>query len=190
MKKLSPVPIVLALLAFAGCSKSMPLSPAAAAGDAGELSAKPSASAPGVYTLTFLARVNGTLQEVTSLPVLSAELILRGYVTSSTGTPVQGGTVTYEYCSYKGGPPNDITRADEAPKEACDLGTASWARLTSMAVNPGTCPGLGTGYACMNFGLVRLPRDVGFRFRYASQGSGVASGTSASKNFTWIDPQQ
>ena len=37
----------------------------------------------------------------------------------------------------------------------------------------------------MNFGVVRLPRDVGFRFRYASQGSGIASGTSQSKNFTW-----
>ena len=37
----------------------------------------------------------------------------------------------------------------------------------------------------MNFGVVRLPRDVGFRFRYASQGSGIASGTSQAKNFTW-----
>jgi hypothetical protein len=93
--------------------------------------------------------------------------------------------VTFEYCSYKGGPPNDINRADEAPMEACTLGTASWARLTSMSVTSGRCPGLAAGYACTNFGVVRVPRDVGFRFRYASQGSGIANGTSQAKDFTW-----
>ena len=132
-----------------------------------------------------MAFVDRTLQEVTSLPVLTAELILKASVTSSTGSAAQAGTVTFEYCSYKGGPPNDITRADEAPKEACEQGTASWARLTSVSVSPGMCPGLEPGSACMNFGIVRLPRDVGFRFRYASQRSGIASGTSQSKNFTW-----
>ena len=184
MKKLSLVPLVLGVFAFAGCSNPSPVAPAAAAG-AGELSAKPSAAATGVYTLSFVASLNGTLQEVTSLPVQSAELILKASVTSSTGSAAQAGTVTFEYCSYKGGPPNDITRADEAPKEACDEGTASWARLRSLSINSGTCPALGPGYACLNFGVVRLPRDVGFRFRYASQGSGIASGTSPSKNFTW-----
>jgi hypothetical protein len=39
----------------------------------------------------------------------------------------------------------------------------------------------------MNFGIVRIPRTVGFRFRYASQGSGIASGISAARNFTWIE---
>jgi hypothetical protein len=185
MKKLGLVPMVLGVFAFAGCSNPTPLAPAAAPGGAGELSAKPSAATPGVYTLTFVARVAGTLQEVMSLPVQTAELILMASVTSSTGSAAQAGTVTFEYCSYKGGPPNDITRADEAPKEACEQGTASWARLTSLSVSPGMCPALGPGYACMNFGVVRLPRDVGFRFRYASQGSGIASGTSQSKNFTW-----
>jgi hypothetical protein len=185
MKKLCLVPIVLGVFAFAGCSNQTPLAPAAAAGGAGELSAKPSAATAGIYTLTFMARVDGTLQEVTSLPVQTAELILQASVTSSTGSAAQAGSVTFEYCSYKGGPPNDITRADEAPKEACEQGTASWARLRSLPVDSGTCPALGPGYACMNFGIVRLPRDVGFRFRYASQGSGIASGTSQSKNFTW-----
>jgi len=52
MKKLSLVPVVLGVFAFAGCSNQTPLAPAAAAGGAGELSAKPSAAAPGVYTLT------------------------------------------------------------------------------------------------------------------------------------------
>ena len=37
----------------------------------------------------------------------------------------------------------------------------------------------------MNFGLVVIPRTVGFRFKYASQGSSVASGTGAPADFTW-----
>ena len=136
MKKLGLVPIVLGVFAFAGCANPSPLAPAAAPGGAGELSAKPSAATPGVYTLTFMASVDGTLQEVTSLPVQTAELILMASVTSSTGSAAQAGTVTFEYCSYKGRPPNDISRADEAPKEACEQGTASWARLTSLSVSP------------------------------------------------------
>ena len=184
MKKLGLVPIVLGLFAFAGCSSPSPLAPTAAPGGPGELSAKPPAAAPGVYTLTFIASVDGTLQEVTSLPVQTAELILKASVTSSTGSAAQAGTVTFEYCSYKGRPANDITRADEAPKEACEQGTASWARLRSLSPLP-ECPALEPGYACLGFGEVQIPRDVGFRFRYASQGSGIASGTSPAKNFTW-----
>jgi hypothetical protein len=184
MKKLSLVPIVLWVLALAGCSNATPVAPASAPGSAGELSAKPSAGPPGVYNLTFMARVDGTLQEVTSLPVLSTELILKASVMSSTGTAAQAGTVTFEYCSYKGRPPNDITRADEAPKEACDQGTATWARLRSLYASS-TCPGPDPGYACAGFGLVRIPRDVGFRFRYSSQGSEIPSGTSPARNFTW-----
>jgi hypothetical protein len=176
-----------ASFAFAACSSQSPVSPEPspnAVGGPSMMAAK--ASAPGSYTLSFIARVDGTLQGVTSLPVLSTELILKAYVTDSFGQPAQGGTATFEYCSYKGGPPNDITRADEAPKEACEEGTASWARLMSLSVTAGTCPGLGTGYACMNFGIVRIPRDVGFRFRYSPQGSSIAAGTSEAKNFTWV----
>ena len=136
MKKLGLVPIVLGVFAFAGCSNATPVAPASAPGAASELSAKPSTGTPGVYSLTFMATMNGTLQEVTSLPVLSAELILKASVTSSTGTTAQAGTVTFEYCSDKGRPSNDISRADEAPKEACDQGTATWARLRSILTPP------------------------------------------------------
>jgi hypothetical protein len=94
--------------------------------------------------------------------------------------------VTFEYCSYTGLPPNDITRPDEAPKEACEQGTGSWARLGSKSVAAGTCPSLGTGYACLDFGVVRIPRSVGFRFRYSPQGSDIAAGTSEAHNFTWV----
>jgi hypothetical protein len=176
-----------ASFAFAACLSQSPVTPDTSAGAAaGPRAAVANASATGTYTLSFIARVDGTLQEVTSLPVLSTELILKSYVADSSGQPAQRGTVTFEYCSYKGGPPNDITRADEAPKEACEQGTASWARLMSLSVTAGTCPGLGTGYACVNFGIVRIPRDVGFRFRYSPQGSSIAAGTSEAKNFTWV----
>jgi len=90
MKKLGLVPMVLGVFTFAGCANQTPLAPAAAAGAAGELSAKPSAATPGVYTLTFKARVNGTLQEVTSLPVQSAELILQA--SAAQGSDIASGT--------------------------------------------------------------------------------------------------
>ena len=57
----------------------------------------------------------------------------------------------------------------------------------SMTVDSGRCPTLGLGYACSNFGIVRIPRDVGFRFRYSPQGSPIAAGMSAMKNFTWTE---
>lgn len=185
--KLTLVVVVFAGAAFAGCSTQSPVAPdTARLAVAVPGAAEAKASSPGTYVLSFIARVDGTLQEVTSLPVLSTELILKGYVTDISGHPAEGGTVTFEYCSYKGGPPNQITRPDEAPKEACEQGTASWARLTSLSVSAGTCPLLGAGYSCMNFGIVSVPRDVGFRFRYAPQGSSIAAGTSEAKNFTWV----
>ena len=179
--------VVLAAVALAGCSAPPPAAPDGSAGAAGGRSATEArSSSPGTYTLSFMAHVDGGLQEVTSLPVSSAELILNAFVTNSSGQPAAGGTVTFEYCSFKGGPPNDITRADEAPKEACEQGGASWTRLRSVSVSSGSCGLLGTGYACLNFGVVAIPRDIGFRVRYSPQGSGIASGASEAKNFTWV----
>jgi len=165
----------------AACSSSpSPVAPGGSTPAGGSQSARGSTVSPGVYGLSFM---NGNFQEVFSLPV-NQELILMAHVTDSAGQPAPRGTAAFEYCSYKGRP-NDITRADEAPKEACEQGLASWARLTTIAVDAGRCPGFGAGYACMNFGIVRIPREVGFRFQYSPQGSGIAAGTSAAKNFTW-----
>ena len=173
---------------FAGCSGAQsPASPGASAPPADSLDAKPSPTAPGVYALTFNTYRNGVYTQVTSLPVSSQEMMLKAYVTDSAGAPARKGTVTFEYCSYSRGPSNDINRPDEAPKEACDAGTASWARLQSVSVDSGRCPTLGLGYACSNFGIVRIPRDVGFRFRYSPQGSPIAAGMSEANNFTWTE---
>ena len=176
--------VLLTAASAAACSGESPVvpSPPSAGGD---LSAKASEAVPGVYELTFNDFNGAVYQEVSSLPVGGAELTLKAHVTDSLGSPAQKGSVTFEYCSYKGGPPNDIERADEAPKEACLTGTARWARLTSVSVSEGSCPTLGTGYACMNFGFVRIPRVVGFRMRYDPQRSGIAAATTVPENFTW-----
>jgi hypothetical protein len=87
--------------------------------------------------------------------------------------------VIFQYCSYKGLPPNDIARADEAPTAACEDGSATWANL------PRGVPVNASGDAYLDFGVVMIPRTVGFRFRYLGQGSGIANGVSAPEDFTW-----
>ncbi len=173
-------------LTVVACSGQSPVTPSPTSAVAGDLGAKPSAAVPGVYDLSFNVYRNRTYDEVSSLAVGSQELLLKGYVTDSLGRPAQKGSVTFEDRSYKGGPPNDIERADEAPKEACEQGSATWARLTSISVSAGRCPQLGIGYACMNFGIVRIPRQIGFRIRYQPQGSGIAAGMTTPENFTWV----
>ena len=134
----------------------------------------------GSYALGFFINGPSGLQPVSSLPVLSQELILGAHVESSSGAPAQSGAVAFEYCSYKGRPPNDITRADEAPSAACASGLATWKSLpATLTVDP-------VGNAYLNFGIVQIPRTVGFRFRYTSRGSGIANAVSAPADFTWV----
>ena len=185
----------IAVLAFmsVGCSTSSPVSPSATGESPTSLAppsapsrtsvtlSTPSSAAPGVpgsYDLSFFS--NG--QEVTTLPVCQPstcpELILRAHVEGSSG-PAQRGTVTFQYCSYKGGPPNDLNRPDEAPSSACEIdGTARWTTLLTLKIDV-------NGDASMNFGYVTIPRTVGFRIRYSPQGSGIASGASLPEDFTW-----
>lgn len=188
MSRRLPVRLIVATacaVTLAACSGQSPLEPSASA-LTGSVGARIE-PVPGVYNLSFWARVGGTWQALSSLPVLSAEMVLRADVTDGAGTPATQGTVIFEYCSYKKGPANDITRPDEAPKEACEQGTASWARLQSVSIDgDGGCRALGGGSACAFFGLVRIPRMVGFRYRFASGRSGIASGTSPALNFTWV----
>jgi hypothetical protein len=89
--------------------------------------------------------------------------------------------VIFQYCSLKGLPPNDITRPDEAPSAACANGTAAWANLTTMPIDQ-------SGNAYLDFGVVLIPRTVGFRFRYLGQGSGIENGVSEPRDFTWVPP--
>ena len=139
----------------------------------------------GVYGLTFLTTGGQPVTSLTacdpSIPDSCEELILHAHVEDVTGSPAQSGSVTFQYCSYKGFPPNNIDRADEAPSAACADGSAQWARLLSLAVD-------NAGNASMNFGIVRTPRTVGFRFTFSGKRSGIASGASAPRDFTWVAP--
>ena len=172
-------------VSVAACATESPVAPNSGTAAATDLSARRAQALPGMYDLSFNVFSGAGYLEVSSLPVRSKELILKAYVTDSQGQPAPKGTVTFEYCSFKGGPPNDIDRADEAPKEACEQGLASWSRLTSVSVTAGRCPYVGTGYACMNFGTVVIPREIGFRIRYEPQGSGIPAGMSGPENFLW-----
>ena len=137
--------------------------------------------APGSYELSFYNSVNGELEPVSSLPVCTQsgceELILEARVEDSSGFPAEGGLVTFQYCSLKGLPSNDISRPDEAPKAACQNRSAAWSNLGTYRVDE-------AGTARYVFGIVRIPRTVGFRFSY-SRGSNVAKGTSAPTDFVW-----
>jgi hypothetical protein len=165
---------VFIVLVLTACSES-PVVPGSSANDARQVAARQTAVA-GVYGLAFL---DHSLQPVTTLTVGGPELILKAHVTDAFGNPAQRGTVEFQYCSLKGGPPNDINRADETPSADCLTNSASWARLASLSVDS-------NGNAFLNFGYVSIPRTIGFRFKYSSQGSGIASGISAPQDFTWI----
>ena len=189
MSRLRLIAALIGAGSFIACTSQSPIGPSAssnASSQSGDSqSARPSVGAPGVYTLSFHASIAGTYQEVSSLTVSGPELILGALVTDASGAPAQLGTATFEYCSYKKLPPNDITRADEAPKSACEQGVATWKRLSSIAISANGCRLVGPGSVCANFGIVRIPRTVGFRFRYTPQGGSIAAGTSVARDFTW-----
>jgi hypothetical protein len=185
----SLIATVFGLVIVAGCSSPVMPGASSEGGVISErtVSAKGGAQAsPGVYDLTFHVRTPEGLQEVSSLTVSTVELVLKARVSDSAGALARRGTATFEYCSYTGLPTDDITQPDEAPKEACAQGLATWRPLDTVSVTAGRCSGLGTGYACLWFSRVTIPRDLGFRFRYSPQGSGIAAATSEPENFTWV----
>jgi hypothetical protein len=173
MKHLNLIAALFASIVLAGCSSQSPTAPASGPGVGGELSARPSPAAPGVYQLSFLYRG----QPVQSLPV-GQEAILKALVlNATTGLPATDGTVTFQYCS-RAGRKNDITDADEAPKVECDEGTAKWTTVVSVALNK-------KGEAFGGFGIVRIPRTIGFRFLFRPEKSGIDGGTSPHLDLTW-----
>lgn len=185
-RKLTGIAIAFgaAIGALAACSDHMPSAPAGTPYEPDRQG--PMARAVlGVYELTFL----GGGQEVSTLPVCTAtacpELALKATVQALDGAPAQSGMVTFQYCSLKGVPPNDIERADEAPKEACETGDANWASLGSVRV---ILVDGAPQFPPLSFGSVQIPRTVGFRFKYSSQGSGIAGAASDPENFTWTSP--
>jgi hypothetical protein len=177
---LSRIPLA-GVIAFLGCSSELPTTPAVARPPIAE-GAQSAKAVAGSYQLSFL---DSNLQPVSSLPACTIspchELILGAHVEDANGDPAQAGFVTFQYCSYKGFPPNDISRADEAPSSACADGSATWANLRSLSVDA-------SGNAYLDFGIVMIPRTIGFRFRYTGSKTGIANGDSAPADFTWTAP--
>jgi len=93
------------------------------------------------------------------------ELTLVAHVRDASGSAPDGGTVTFQYCSY-GQPTNDITQPDEAPSSACADRDARWVTLARVPLNA-------SGDAALPFGPVSVVTVIGFRIRYTAQGSGV-----------------
>jgi hypothetical protein len=173
--------ILAAAIAVTGaaCSEQQPVAPLANDVDVvlpNDVDLVLAKAVAGSYELSFLK--NG--QEVLSLPVgAGSEVLLKAHIDDTFGNPATDGNVTFQYCSYKGLPPNDITRADEAPSAACADGSATWKNLVTTTVDA-------SGNAYMNFGIVQIPRTVGFRFKYMGKGTGIANGVSDPKDFTWV----
>lgn len=78
----------------------------------------------------------------------------------------EGGSVTIQYCSLKGLPPDDITQPDEAPASACEDRSGRWRTLDMISLDP-------SGDAAYYFGPVTVVTVIGFRFTYSGRGSGV-----------------
>jgi hypothetical protein len=126
-----------------------------------ELLAAPPEKEAGTYELTFLWS--------------SPELILWAHIESASGNAPDG-VVVFQYCSYKGLPPNDITQPDEAPSSACADGSGRWRNLGRVDVGA-------NGDAFWNFGAIQVVNIIGFRYLY-SRGSVVANATTDPED--WI----
>lgn len=175
MKRLNCTNLLVALVgstALVACAPETSTSPNIVAAEYSRASA-----VTGSYVLSFVDRFR---QPITTLVVRTDELILKAHVDDGAGNAAQKGSVSFQYCGYKG-PAGDITRPDEAPSSECASGAATWKQLWSLNVDA-------AGNAYLDFGLVQIPRTVGFRFKYSSQGSNIASGMSVPQDFTWTAP--
>jgi hypothetical protein len=56
----------------------------------------------------------------------------------------------------------------------------------AVSAGPISCPFPSAGYTCVNFGIVSIPRVVGFRIRYEPQGSSIPAGVTPPENFIWV----
>lgn len=125
---------------------------------------RPSLAARGVagsYELTFL--------------ISGPDLLLKAHVQEAiSGASAQGGAVTFQMCSRKGGPTLQMVPLPSA--ECASGGSGSWVRLARIPVDA-------SGDALVNFGIAPAFTTVGFRFLYAGRHGGVASGASAPVDF-------
>jgi len=156
---------VIATVASLACSGEAPSAPGTAP-DAVQALTALAPGLPGLYQLSFSVNIGG-------------ELILTAHVQALTsGALADGGAVTFQYCSFKGLPRFDITQPDEAPISACETGSGKWITLGRVTVDPAS------GDASFVFGTVSVVNIIGFRGKYISQNSNIASGGIEPVNWT------
>ena len=172
MKFRNVVAVVITGAVLVGCARESSVAPSAASAAPGDQNARPAPASPGTYDLSFLHQ-GVPVQTL----VVGQRVLLRATVSNADG-PATAGTVTFQYCS-RPGPTRDITRVDEAPSAECDAGSAKWATLQSVEVNP-----LGVAFGGMD-GAPQIPRSIGFRFLFRGKNGTVASGASPHLDFTW-----
>lgn len=136
--------------------KSVALFIVAAASGAYASAAPPPPKEVGYYDLVFIFDTH------------TNNLVLRAHVTNSNGLLATDGVVIFEYCSYKGLPPRDITRPDEAPSSACADGSGKWIKLNGRGI-----PVTSNGDALLFFSQVLVVNVIGFRYTY-DRGSEIA----------------
>ena len=162
----------LAAVAVTACSHESPVAPNSrpeGLGDESVLAAQP---VPGSYELFFL---NEFLEPVSSLPV-GEFMILKAHVETSSG-PAQGGRVYFQYCRLKG-----VSSPNGGPTAACDdAQLATWANFTTSGA-----PVNESGDAFVPCCLGTIPHTIGFRCFYRGQGSGVANGMCAARDFIFV----
>ena len=154
---------VLAAAVFVGCSDQSPVSPSSVTNGVQDL-ASLAQPVPGTYDLTLVPS-NG-------------ELILRAHVFTASGD-AQGGRVIFQICELTGGA--SLQKVPLPSSECASGGSGNWVNFGTIGM--GTCPTLGSGYACLDFGTAPAIATVGFRFRYVGQGSGIANGVSGPEDF-------
>jgi hypothetical protein len=153
-------------IALVACSEQSPVAPIA--GPDGAALARVSAAA-GTYAISFLKETPTGLALALDAEPVGTYLVLKSEVRDAAGNLATSGSVKYEVCMSKG---------DYAPSAICESGGGSWRRLMSMDIDPvGQLAG---------FGYCTTPRAIGFRFTFSGRSSGIASGTSQSRDFTWL----
>ena len=154
-----------ATLALAACSERQPVAP----GPGTDARIAAQTDPAGSYVISFLKETSTGLAPAADTEPVGTYLVLKSEVKDAFGNVAQSGSVTYEYCWSHG---------SYAPSSVCESGAGSWRRHMTMKIDPvGQLSG---------FGSCSTPRTIGFRFTFAGRGSGIASGVSEPRDFTWV----
>lgn len=166
MNRRSIPALVFTAVALAACSEQLPVSPDASP-DGARLAAQ---AAAGTYEVTFHSTGNYAIGDGVTGTLVGNEMGLRANVRDSQGNLATKGSVTFYRCERNKAP---------QPSATCNTGLGTWTRYHRIRMDSSGYPPTVYGGRCTS------PTIVGFRFDYEGQGSGIASGASAARDFEW-----